>query len=163
MINTKEISELYDCGFDKYKSFIEKYLSISDDVYKIEKNYYDIYIYNITLFFTEYAKKYDANYYRKVYKSLKYCLNVAWIADQLNLSASEEEDMPEFIYWREMSKLFESTDYLLREPNIIPLFNSYEQDFLSFCSIPIVFGKTKFSECYLEMLPSILLPFYEHL
>ena len=159
MITGKEISELYGCGLDKYKNFIEEYLSISDDVYTIEIDYYHIYIYNISLFFTESAKRYEANYYRKVYESLKYCLNVAWIADQLNFNGSEEEDMPEFIYWREMSKLFKPTDYLIREPNIIPLFSPDEDDFLRFCSIPIVFGKTKFSEIFMVMLPSILVPF----
>ena len=158
MINSKKISELYDCGFDKYKSFIGKYLSISDDVYKIERDYYHIYIYNITLFFTEYAKKYDANYYRKVYESLKYCLNVAWIADQLDFSASMEADMPELIYWREMAKLFEPYKYILVDQFSTPLFDEYEQEFLDFCSIPVVFGRTKFSDCDLEMLPSLILP-----
>jgi len=163
MINNKEISELYDCGFWKYRSFIEKYLSISNDVCEIKNNYYDIYIYNISLFFTAFEKKYDTKHYRKVYESLKYCLNVAWIADQLNFSASMESEMPELIYWREMTNLFEPYKYIFRDPYSIPLFDEYEQEFLDFCSIPIVFGRTKLSECYLEMLPSILVPFQEYL
>ena len=162
MINSKEINELYYCGFEKYESLIEKYLSISDDICKNEKNYYDIYIYNITLFFTTFKTKYDSNQYRKVYESIKYCLNVAWIADQLNFSSSMESEMPELIYWREMTNLFEPYKYIFRDPHSIPLFDEYEQEFLDFCSIPIVFGRTKFSDCYLEMLPSLVVPFQDY-
>jgi len=158
MINNKEIGELYDCGFWKYRGFIEKYLSMSNDICGIKNNYYDIYIYNISLFFTAFEKKYDTNYYRKVYESLKYCLNVAWIADQLDFSASMEADMPELIYWREMAKLFEPYKYILVDQFSTPLFDEYEQEFLDFCSIPVVFGRIKFSDCDLEMLPSLIFP-----